>query len=201
VTRAYTVGLTGGVATGKTYVAGLFEALGVPLLDADQVAREVVAPPSPVLERIAAEFGPDYLLADGSLDRRRMRERIFADDEARRRLEAITHPAIRPRIAGWRAAQTTPYCILSNAILLESGMDAQVDRVLVIDAADGTRMARLVRRDALPPDLAQRMIAAQLARVARLARADDVIDNDHEHADLRPSIRRLHQLYSALASG
>jgi len=196
----FTVGLTGGIASGKSTVGLLFEGLGVPLLDGDHVAREVVAPPSPALQAIARRFGAEALQADGTLDRRRMRELVFADPAARRDLEAITHPLIRERIAAWRAAQTAPYCILSVAILLESGMDSLVDRILVVDAPEEVQLRRLVSRDGIDETLARRMMAAQASRGARLARADDVVDNSLPQQALAPEVQRLHRLYLELAA-
>lgn len=197
---ALTVGLTGGIASGKSFVAARFIALGVPLLEADDVARAVVAIGQPALAAIAAEFGPGTLLPDGSLDRRRLRERVFADPEARQCLEAITHPAIRAEVDCWRAAQTAPYCIYSAAILLESGLRAQVDRVLVVDAAEAEQTRRLMQRDAIDAALAAQMLAAQAPRARRLAQADDVIDNTDAGRDPQPQIERLHRLYQALVA-
>jgi len=193
------IGLTGGIASGKSTVGNLFIGLGVPLLDGDHVAREVVAPPSPALAAIAARFGPDYLLADGSLDRRRLRQRVFAEPAARRELEAITHPLIRQRILAWRDAQTAPYCILSVAILVESGMNQLVDRILVVDVPQAAQLERLLTRDGIAEPLAQQMIAAQASRAERLARADDVVDNTRSPQSLAPQVARLHQLYNQLA--
>ena len=193
------IGLTGGIASGKSTVGDLFIELGVPLLDGDHVAREVVAPPSPALAAIAARFGSDYLLADGSLDRRRLRERVFAEPAARRELEAITHPLIRQRILAWREAQTAPYCILSVAILVESGMNRLVDRILVVDVPQATQLERLVTRDGIAEPLAQQMIAAQASRAERLARADDVVDNTRLQQSLATQVTRLHQLYIQLS--
>ena len=189
------IGLTGGIASGKSTVGNLFIELGAPLLDGDHVAREVVAPPSPALAAIAARFGPDYLLADGSLDRRRLRERVFAEPAARRELEAITHPLIRQRILAWREAQTAPYCILSVAILVESGMNRLVDRILVVDVPLAAQLERLVTRDGIAEPLAQQMIAAQASRSERLERADDVVDNTRPRQALVSQVARLHQLY------
>lgn len=192
-----TVGLTGGVASGKTTVAQLFIEFGAPLLEADQVSRDIVAPGAPALAAIEQRFGAEYLLPDGTLNRRKLRERVFADPESRRALEAITHPHIGAAIAAWRAAQSAPYCILSNAILVEAGMDAQVDRVLVVDAPTEVQLQRLVRRDGIDESLARQMIAAQASRERRLARADDVIDNRQADLDLRPAVGRLHRFYGS----
>lgn len=194
------VGLTGGIASGKTFVAAEFMRLGVPVLEADDVGREVVVPPSPALDAIAREFGVEYLLADGALDRRALRERVFREPAALAKLEAITHPLIRARIREWQAAQTAPYCILNAAILVESGMDALVDRVLVVDAAEAVQLERLIVRDKVEQTLARQMIAAQAPRAARLARAHDVLDNSDARQPLRPAIARLHALYLELAA-
>lgn len=192
-----TIGLTGGIASGKTLVADAFIALGVPVLDADQVARDVVAPGEPALAQIAAAFGADALQADGTLDRRRMRERVFADPAELRRLEAITHPAIRARMRAWRDAQTTPYCILSVAILVESPrMRDLVDRVLVVDVPVATQLARLTARDSVGATLAQQMIAAQASREQRLAAADEVIANDGTVEQTRAAVAALHRRYT-----
>jgi dephospho-CoA kinase len=195
-----TVGLTGGVASGKSLAAGAFAALGVPVCDADQVAREVVARGSGALERIAAEFGAGMLLPDGHLDRRRMREVVFADAGARRRLEAITHPLIRARLLAWRDAQRAPYVILDVPILVESGMDALVERILVVDASEQTRIRRLMSRDGVSEALARQMLAAQATREERLACADDVIANEGSLDELHTAVARQHRRYLEMAA-
>jgi dephospho-CoA kinase len=194
-----TVGLTGGVASGKSTVADALRALGAPVLDADQVAREVVARGSPALERIREAFGPDYLTADGELDRAKMRRHVFAQPEARRALERITHPAIRERLAAWRDAQGGPYCVLEVSILVESGMDALVDRVLVVDAPEAAQVERLRRRDRVGEEAARQVLAAQAPRKERLARADDVIANTGTVEALRAAATKLHAFYLELA--
>lgn len=191
----YTVGLTGGVASGKSLVSSQFRALGVPVLDADQVARDVVEPGQPALSEIAAAFGPASLLADGRLDRRRLRAIVFADPQARRRLEHITHPRIRERIRAWMDAQSAPYCMLENAILFESGMDALVDRVLVVDAPESLQRERLAARDGVDPALVEQMLAAQSPRELRLERADDVILNTGSPEQTAIAARGLHEIY------
>lgn len=197
---ALVVGLTGGIASGKSTVGELFIDLGAPLLDGDHAAREVVAPPSPALAAIAGRFGAEFLLPDGSLDRRRLRERVFGDPAALRELEAITHPLIRQRILAWHAAQTAPYCILSVAILLESGMDRLTDRILVVDVPAAVQLQRLLGRDGIAEPLAQQMLAAQASREQRLARADDVLDNGSDREALLPQVERLHRHYLQLAA-
>lgn len=196
--RAPAIGLTGGIASGKSLAAQTFIELGVPLLEADLVAREVVAPGTAALARIKAEFGSEYLLGDGNLDRARLRRRVFADPAELKRLEQITHPAIRRRLTEWRDAQTAPYCVLSVPILIESGMDALVDRVLVIDTPVEAQLQRLLVRDKVSDTLARQMLAAQASREQRLARADDVIVNSGTPEELRRAIRALHARYLTL---
>ena len=196
---ALTIGLTGGIASGKSHIAALFIELGAPLLEADDVARSIVQPGEPALAAIADRFGDAMLQADGTLDRRRLREQVFADPAARKDLEAITHPAIRQRVDAWRAQQRGPYCIYSAAILVESGMTTQVDRILVVDAPETEQLRRLMGRDGADETLARRMIAAQATRAARLARADDILDNGDTRRDPRPQVLRLHRRYQALA--
>lgn len=199
--RPLRVGLTGGIASGKSLVGDRFAALGVPVLDADQVAREVVALGQPALIEIAEAFGHPFLLPDGTLDRRRMREHVFADPAARKRLETITHPRIRARVQGWLDAQTAPYSILSAAILVESGMRDYVHRVLVVDAPVDEQVRRLTRRDGISEALARQMLAAQADRERRLAAADDVILNEGPIEATRQAVERLHRQYLRLAEG
>lgn len=195
-----TVGLTGGVASGKSTVEALFRELGVPVLDADQLARTVVAPGSPSLAEIARDFGADMLLPDGQLDRRRMRERVFADPAERKRLEAITHPRIRAGMLDWKAAQNGAYCIISVAILVEAGMQTLVDRVLVVDVDEAVQVDRVCARDNIAPELARSMLAAQTSRERRLASANDVLGNHGDLAPLQGAVSRLHAFYLDLAA-
>ena len=194
-----TIGLTGGIASGKSLVESQFRALGVPVLDADQVSRDVVAPPSDALNEVAERFGAEFITAEGTLDRRRMRELVFSDASAKQRLEAILHPHIRQRLKQWRDAQTAPYCIISVAILLETGMRTLVDRVLVIDVPVETQMLRLTVRDGIAETLASSMIAAQTHRQVRLDAAHDVIQNTGTVEQTQGEVARLHRLYLELA--
>jgi dephospho-CoA kinase len=195
-----TIGLTGGVASGKSLVESQFKDLGVPVLDADQVSREVVAPPSAALEEITRRFGPEFLTAEGTLDRRRMRERVFNDAAAKTELESILHPQISRRLMQWRDVQTAPYCMISVAILLEAGMNKLVDRVLVVDAPAETQLARLIQRDGIPEGLALSMLAAQMHRQTRLDAADDVIVNTGLAQQTLQQVQQLHRHYLELAS-
>lgn len=197
----FIVGLTGGVASGKSEVTRRFEALGVHVADADVIARAVVEPGQPALARIAERFGAGMLLADGRLDRRQLRERVFADAQARRDLEAITHPAIRARVKAQAQAAPGPYAVVAVPLLAEAGRAAYpwMARVLVVDAPESLQHDRLMRRDGVDEALAARMIAAQASRTVRLAIADDVILNDGDPAHLDTAVAALHARYLAAA--
>ena len=197
----FIVGLTGGVASGKSEVTRRFQALGVAVVDADLAAREVVEPGQPALARIAEHFGAGMLLADGRLDRRQLRERVFADAQARRDLEAITHPAIRARVKAQAQAAPGPYAVVAVPLLAEAGRAAYpwMARVLVVDAPESLQHDRLMRRDGVDEALAARMIAAQASRTVRLAIADDVILNDGDPAHLDTAVAALHARYLAAA--
>lgn len=198
----YIVGLTGGVAAGKSALSHRFEALGITVADADVVAREVVAPGGDGLARIVAHFGAEILQADGQLDRSALRERIFASAEQRQALEAITHPAIRQRLRQACAQADGPYAIAAIPLLTEAGGRQQypwLDRVLVVDVPVDVQHARLMRRDGITAELADRMIAAQASRAARLALADDVVANDGPPEQLQAEVERLDRLYRELA--
>lgn len=199
----FIIGLTGGVASGKSEVTRRFEALGVHVADADLAARAVVEPGQPALAAIAGRFGKGILLADGGLDRRQLREHVFADPQARRDLEAITHPAIRVLLHGQCRAAPGPYAIAAIPLLAEAGGRAGypwLDRILVVDAPVELQHARLMRRDGVDEALARRMIDAQATRAARLAIADEVVVNDGhpEHLDAR--VAELDAHYRAMAA-
>ncbi len=196
----FLVGLTGGIASGKSAAAAAFGALGVTVIDADRIAREVVAPGEPLLARLAAEFGGAILLKDGSLDRPALRERVFSDPAARERLNALTHPAIRARMFEQAAAAAGPYVILEVPLLVEGGLDRRVDRVLVVDCPEEVQLAHLQARDALSPAQAEAMLQAQARRADRLAAADDVIANTGSLGDLRHAVDLLHPRYLELAA-
>ena len=197
--RPLRIGLTGGIASGKSTVAERFAALGVPVIDTDLVAREVVEPGQPALAAVAGAFGPDLLGAGGRLDRTQLRARIFADPEARARLEAILHPRIRRATLAAMHAAGGPYQLIVVPLLFESGFDALVDRVLVIDCPEAVQRQRLVQRDGETPDRIERILAAQLPRDQRLARADDVLPNDGDLLALRAAVTALHHRYLDLA--
>lgn len=199
--RHYVVALTGGVASGKSAVARRFESHGVHVYDADVAAREVVAPREPALAEIEFVFGTGVLDADGSLDRRRMRERVFADPDARRKLEAIIHPRVRAWLRRRVGMDRGPYCMLAIPLLFENQDDYDwVDRVLVVDAPEALQIERLMRRDGVTREAAQRVLEAQSTRAQRVAIADDVILNDGEESALDARVAALHERYLELAA-
>lgn len=200
------IGLTGGVASGKSTVAALFAAHGAPIIDTDLIARELVAPGQPALAEIADRFGPEALNSDGSLDRPWLRRRIFADETARRMLGAILHPRIRAEVqqrleALRQRIPPPPYALVVIPLLVETGAyDGLLDRVLVVDLPEDLQLQRLMTRDGVEPPLARAMLAAQASRQARLARADDVIDNRGTPESLVEQVERLHRFYSGVAA-
>jgi len=199
VARNFRVGLTGGIASGKTTVANLFAALGVHIVDTDLLAREVVAPGSPLLPKIAEHFGEQVLQKDGSLDRARLRERVFADPAERLWLESVTHPAIRELTDSRCESATSAYVIVAIPLLVETRGAKRFDRVLVVDCEPELQLARLQARDGMTRAQAERMLAAQVTREQRLEVADDVIRNDGEIAGLRDQVEILHRRYLSAA--
>jgi dephospho-CoA kinase len=197
--RSFRVGLTGGIASGKSTVARLFEALGVPVIDTDVLARKVVAPGQPLLARIAERFGAEVLAADGSLDRRALRALVFSDPAARGDLEQLTHPAIRALLEQRSAAVGGEYQIHVIPLLVETGGRDRVDRVLVVDCSEPLQIRRLQARDGSTLEQAREILAAQASRAARLAAADDVIENTGDLAPLRDRVATLHLSYRQLA--
>lgn len=193
------IGLTGGIGSGKSAVCAIFSELGVPVIDADVVARQVVEPGQPALEQVRAAFGDAILTPDGRLDRAKLGERVFADATQRRQLEAILHPAIRQAMLDQAKQLQAPYCVFAIPLLIEVGQTDMVDRVLVVDAPDALRRQRLKQRDAMDDARIDAIFAAQLDREARLARADDIIRNEADLARLRTQVMDLHNRYSQLA--
>jgi dephospho-CoA kinase len=198
--RPLRIGLTGGIASGKTLVSRQFAALGVPVIDTDELAREVVAPGSEGLAAVRERFGDDVLAADGSLDRRALRARVFADPQARRDLEGITHPRIRALVEARAAAAGGPYQIIVIPLLVESGRRTTVDRVLVVDCPESLQLERLLARDGGSREQAEAILAAQASRAQRLAVADDVIVNTGEPQAVAAEVAALHQRYLALSA-
>jgi dephospho-CoA kinase len=197
--RVWRVGLTGGIASGKTAVAGMFAELGIPVIDTDLIARQIVSPGSPALQEIVAAFGAGVLQADGSLDRPKLREIVFADPTRRRQLEAITHPRIGTAMAAQCEQAGGPYQVVVVPLLIESGFDRHVDRVLVVDCPEDLQLSRLMMRDGDDPLRAKQLLAAQLSRAGRLSRADDVVDNSGPLALTRQRVVELDARYRELA--
>jgi dephospho-CoA kinase len=189
------VGLTGGIASGKTVVAEYFAELGARVIDTDDIARETVAAGRPALAQIATEFGPGVLTPGGELDRQALRELIFDDPDQRRRLEAILHPLIRRETESRSASAEGPYQLIVVPLLIETDFSELVDRVLVVDCPEDVQRKRLLARDGESATRAERMIAAQITRSERLAAADDVIDNSGDLNATRIQVEALHRDY------
>ncbi|MDG4554020.1 MAG: dephospho-CoA kinase [Candidatus Competibacter sp.] len=195
------IGLTGGIGSGKTAVSDRFARHGVPVIDTDLIARELVEPGQPALTDIVAEFGSNCLGRDGRLHRARLRERVFADPVGRRRLEAILHPRIRAAVRERIAALTaTPYCLVVIPLLAETGMTNLVDRVLVVDTSEAEQIHRVMARDRIDATQARAILAAQAQRDRRLALANDILENDGDFVELDRRVTALHQQYSMLAA-
>lgn len=195
----FTVGLTGGIASGKSAVSDRLAALGAGVIDADHVARELTGADGAAIPEIVTVFGSDVLAADGSLDRRRMREYVFRDAAARAKLEAILHPRVRTLLRERARKTDAPYSVVVVPLLVETGQYDWVDRVLVVDVPRELQHARLIARDAIDADLAHAMLDAQATREQRLASADDVIANAGTQEALDTAVRALHERYLALA--
>ncbi len=194
------VGLTGGIGSGKSTVASHFAALGVPVVDADVVARQLTEPGSDGLAAVIEAFGSSYLAADGTLDRAALRQTIFQWPEARRRLEAILHPRIRAEMDRQISEFNAPYVLLCIPLLLEKGLEEHVDRVLVVDLDRESQIQRVMLRDGCDREAVEAILATQADRVTRLSAADDVLANTAEPGALIGQVAQLHQHYLQLAT-
>jgi dephospho-CoA kinase len=199
-TRVFRVGLTGGIASGKSTAAGFFAALGVPILDSDAIAREVVEPGQPPLERLIERFGPSILTPDGRLDRPALRNIVFSDPKARADLEALTHPAIGAEMEARSATAGGRYQILVIPLLVEKNLSSHVDRVLVVDCDEALQVSRIHRRDGSSRQQAEAILRAQAPRAVRLKAADDVINNDADIDSVQKQVAALHDRYLKLAA-
>lgn len=194
------IGLTGGIGTGKTAVAGAFAAAGIPVTDTDALAHALTAPAAPGYDAVLGAFGAGFLRTDGTLDRAALRRHVFADAAARTRLEAILHPLIRAAARREIDAWTGPYGVLVVPLLLDRGRTTAVDRVLVVDCPEDEQVRRVMTRSGLSAAEVQAVMATQLSRADRLARADDVIDNTGAMAAIAPQVAALDRRYRELAA-
>lgn len=193
------VGLTGGIGSGKSTVAALFARHGVPVVDTDEIAHELLAPEQTAQAEVVAAFGSEILDTNGKIDRARLRHRVFAEQVERKRLEAILHPRIRVETARRLECLRAPYCLVVVPLLVETGFSDLVDRVLVVDADDALRIQRAKARSGLDEAEIRRIMASQASRQERLQKANDVITNNSDLAHLEREVARLHGVYSALA--
>ena len=189
------VGLTGGIGSGKTTVANGFSALGVPVIDTDVLARELVEPGQPALDEIISTFGTEVTTADGRLDRNYMRQLIFTDPARKTQLEAILHPKIRQRIRTLLADIRSAYCIVVIPLLFETRQTDLVDRILVVDSPEKEQLTRVAARDSLSDNAIMAIINSQANRNTRLTAADDIIVNDRGMSELTGHIQKLHRYY------
>jgi dephospho-CoA kinase len=194
------IGLTGGIASGKSTVCKLFGELGVAIIDADIIARQLVAPGQPTLALLANAFGDTIINTDGTLNRPHLRERIFNDPAQRQQLNAIMHPLVYAEIDAAVARLTANYCLIVIPLLLETQKSHIVDRILVIDCPETTQLQRLMSRDKIAQAEALAMIGSQFTRTQRLAKADDVIDNSTDAEHLAEQVKSLHNSYLLLAT-
>ena len=193
------IGLTGGVASGKSTACTVFSQLGIAVIDADEIARELVEIDKPCYLNIIDIFGTEFLSKNQQLDRSKLRQLIFSDHVAKLKLEAILHPSIRQVLIERSQKVKSAYCILAVPLLIETNMDATIDRILMIDITEKNQLARLCKRDHLAPSLANNMIHQQSSRLQLLAMADDVISNNTGIQKLENSIRLLHETYLEIA--
>ena len=201
MTRDHTmiVALTGGLASGKSSVARQFEEIGVPVIDADVVTRQLVEPGTPALAEIVEAFGAGVLDEQGRIDRARMRERIFGDDRDRKKLESILHPRVRDAMRAFAASSDAPYVLFVIPLLVETNQAHEMDRVIVVDAPRALQVARAAARDGSPPETIAAMLDSQATRVDRLGVADAVIENATDLASLRERVDAVHRECRALA--
>ncbi|PIE83451.1 MAG: dephospho-CoA kinase [Candidatus Contendobacter odensis] len=194
------VGLTGGIGSGKTAVSDCFSRYGIPVIDTDHIARELVAPGQPALSEIIRVFGPDCLDHSGCLHRTRLRERVFSDAAGRQRLEAILHPRIRAVVRQRTVTLNTPYYLVVIPLLVETGMTDLVDRVLVVDVTESEQIRRVMIRDQIGENQVRQILAAQASREQRLTLADDILTNNDSFDRLNSQVRDLHRRYMLLAA-
>lgn len=197
----FAVGLTGGIASGKTTISDLFAQRGVPVIDTDVISRDLLEPGEQAYSQVRAHFGDEVVAADGRIQRARLREIVFNDRRQKSWLETMLHPLIYQRsLDTIRRHRRDAYVLVVIPLLFETNFQALVDRILVVDCPAAVQIERLTARDGISVDLARKMIAQQLSNEDRIARAHDVIDNSKDGADLDAEVERLHRKYLALAS-
>lgn len=197
--NVFTVVLTGGIASGKTAVSDCFSRMGVPVIDTDRIARQVVEPGQPALKLISELFGPDYLDTGGRLDRRKMREAIFSNPAMKSRLEGILHPRIAEKVIERVSEVEAPYCLLVIPLYAESRAYEWINRVLVVDVSEEIQLERVMARDQISREQAQSILDAQSTRQQRFALADDIIDNSGDLNELEDKVKKLHEHYLRMA--
>ena len=196
----YCIGLTGGIGSGKSSASSLFQELGAGVVDTDEIAHALTGPGGAAIPEIRRQFGADYIAADGSLDRPKMRRLIFGDPASKKKLETILHPLIRRQSQAQIAAMQQPYTLVVVPLLLETGAYRElISRVLVVDCSEEQQIARTVQRSRLTADEVRAIMDAQLPRNERLSRADDVLHNDNDIASLRRQAEILHAKYLSLS--
>lgn len=193
----YVVGVTGGIGSGKSAATAEFERLGITVVDADIISRQVVMPGSPCLQAIAEHFGSDLLTDKGGLDRKALRQKIFSDPAEKDWLNSLLHPVIREEILAQLEQANSPYVILSAPLLLENNLDKYCQRVLVVDVPEELQLQRTIQRDESPKEEVEAIMKAQLSRGARLRKADDILNNEGSIDELRQQVNQLHQRYLA----
>lgn len=193
------IGLTGGIGSGKTTVANLFGHYGIPVLDADEIARQIVEPGHPAYDPVVTQFGETILTENKSIDRAKLRNMVFNDPTKRKQLEAIIHPLVRQEISRRLSQLNAPYCIVVVPLLIESGLNNMIDRILVIDAPEPLQIERVMQRNDLPADEVKKIIQTQIPRDKRIAYADDVIVNDSDIVHLQDKVKSLHATYLTAA--
>lgn len=193
------VGLTGGIASGKSTICELFSQHNIPIIDADIIAQELVKPNQTALKEVIQLFGNDILLNNGELDRKQLRQRIFSNSVDKQQLEALLHPRIRQQLIQQSNQVNAPYCILAIPLLIEANMFDIVDLVLVIDSEQEQQVKRVCRRDNISSADAQAIISSQATREQRLSIADDIISNNHSLESLTLLVDELHKKYSSMS--
>jgi dephospho-CoA kinase len=194
------IGLTGGIGSGKSTVAALFATRGVPVIDTDEIAHRLSQPGQAAFDEIVRDFGAGILDENRRIDRNRLRERVFDNDDERRRLETILHPHIRAAAREKLAELSAPYCVLVVPLLIESGFQDLTDRILVVDAHENMQIQRTAARSGMSEAEIRKIMSAQASRAQRLQKADDVIDNNSDRKKLEAEVERIHQWYLSLAA-